>query len=530
MNKLIFLILLIIVNLNAKATSSNKASPKNPFETSSQRIEKQVDNAYTILENNSFEKAISMIGNPELIYGKEAVFILDFEGNIIQQYINPQNIWSNIFNAQDKFGKKYIEAILNQASQDSGWVSYAWQGTTKFTFVKKIEKENTPYVIGSGFYPYTKWSAAVNMVDNAVNYFYKNTTEESFAAFSYPVGEFISGDLYVFAFDLEGNCLAHGNDPGLIGQNLYDLQDPDGKYFIRDFIEKVKLVDYAWSDYIWYGAPKKSYITKVTDQISNKKYILGVGYYPNTNREKVEEYVKRGFSFLKFNGVSHAVKEFQNRLGNYVYGDIFLFVYDLKGNCLANGEKPSWIGQNVLSIENQDGVKPIELLIDKAQRGGGWIDYQWNNGNTSAYIEPINIGPEKALIGSSFYPISQYEFAILTANSIYDEIEQEGEEKVFNKLVSGNSKFLRGDLDTRIYDINGNCLASNNYQHIWKKYFDAVDQTGKPYFIKMAKSAEQGLGWIETKQRNATKKTFTLRAGNRQFMGLPYFITTSFFE
>src|SRR3954447_21609096 len=66
---------------------------------------------------------------------------------------------------------------------------------------------------------------AITMVKKAGAFLKANGKEKMFAEVSNPTGQFVKGDLYVFVHDLEGNCLAHGGNPKLIGKNLLDLKD-----------------------------------------------------------------------------------------------------------------------------------------------------------------------------------------------------------------------------------------------------------------------------------------------------------------
>ncbi|MCW9009901.1 methyl-accepting chemotaxis protein [Marinobacter sp.] len=55
---------------------------------------------------------------------------------------------------------------------------------------------------------------------------------------------------YLFAYDTEGVVLMHGVNPALEGRNLWDFQDPNGTYLIRELIEAARngggYVPYGW--------------------------------------------------------------------------------------------------------------------------------------------------------------------------------------------------------------------------------------------------------------------------------------------
>ena len=65
------------------------------------------------------------------------------------------------------------------------------------------------------------------------------------------VGEFHDRDLYPFIYDMNGTCIAHGARPALIGKNLIDIKDQDGKYLIQEMIKIANGPGSGWIDYKW---------------------------------------------------------------------------------------------------------------------------------------------------------------------------------------------------------------------------------------------------------------------------------------
>jgi len=78
---------------------------------------------------------------------------------------------------------------------------------------------------------------AVAMVKRVEDMFAKAGPDSTFKAVSdKSPATFHDRDLYLFIYDLSGRCVAHGARPALIGKNLLDLKDQDGKYLIREMI------------------------------------------------------------------------------------------------------------------------------------------------------------------------------------------------------------------------------------------------------------------------------------------------------
>jgi cytochrome c len=60
---------------------------------------------------------------------------------------------------------------------------------------------------------------------------------------------FADRDLYVIVYDLQGKCLAHGANAKLVGKDLLENQDTDGKFYVKERVEKAKAGAPFWQDY-----------------------------------------------------------------------------------------------------------------------------------------------------------------------------------------------------------------------------------------------------------------------------------------
>lgn len=74
------------------------------------------------------------------------------------------------------------------------------------------------------------------------------------------------GKDYVFVYDGAANNLVHPAKPANEGKNLYNAQDGNGKYHVREFIEKAKANGSAYVSYAWKNPenvilPKLSYVS-----------------------------------------------------------------------------------------------------------------------------------------------------------------------------------------------------------------------------------------------------------------------------
>jgi putative tryptophan/tyrosine transport system substrate-binding protein len=133
------------------------------------------------------------------------------------------------------------------------------------------------------------------MVEKAAEWFKKYGREKTLAEItrsaSIKKGDFKDRDLYIFAYDFNGVCLAHGDNPKLIGKNLYDWQDADGRYNIRAHIDVALKKGSGWSPvYKWINPVTKkielklTYVKKIDDTLW-----IGCGVYGKEAQPWVEK-------------------------------------------------------------------------------------------------------------------------------------------------------------------------------------------------------------------------------------------------
>jgi len=105
------------------------------------------------------------------------------------------------------------------------------------------------------------------MVKKAVAYYKKNGREKALAEFVKTPGPFVDRDLYVTVYNMQADALAHIN-PKMVGKNMLDLRDADGKYHIKERMEAAQKGDHGWQDFKFYNPlsrkiePKRMYWEK----------------------------------------------------------------------------------------------------------------------------------------------------------------------------------------------------------------------------------------------------------------------------
>jgi cytochrome c len=120
---------------------------------------------------------------------------------------------------------------------------------------------------------------AVAMVKKAIEYIKANGNDKAFAEFSNPKGKFKDRDLYIVVYDMNAKCLAHGQKKSMVGKELLEFKDVDGKEYMKERQNLMKANKTAWQNYKFMNPvskkiqPKEMYLEKYGD------LVIGCGVY-----------------------------------------------------------------------------------------------------------------------------------------------------------------------------------------------------------------------------------------------------------
>ena len=117
------------------------------------------------------------------------------------------------------------------------------------------------------------------MVQKGVKFMRANGKDKTYAEINKKDGAFTDRDLYLVAYGLDGTVRAHGANAKMIGKNLIDIKDVDGKPFVRERVELAKKGQPFWQDYKFVNPISRNIEPKTMYCVPEDDLVLCGGVY-----------------------------------------------------------------------------------------------------------------------------------------------------------------------------------------------------------------------------------------------------------
>lgn len=235
-------------------------------------------------------------------------FVYDENLTIVAHADNIQLVGMNFKGKTDVTGKLFRNEILEGALKNgTGWVDYVYMHPVQTNLYYKTTyyqlangSDGKYYIVCSGNYkrcdnqsevtPGSSPSPVNNstvspeklvaFVEKAFEYAHVHGRETALQEFNNQTGQFVDGELYIFAYDMNGTTLALPFQPELLGTSRWNATDANGTAYIQNLIATAKsgggFVRYLYADPAnnFTVKQKLSYVVMV-----DQNWIIGSGTY-----------------------------------------------------------------------------------------------------------------------------------------------------------------------------------------------------------------------------------------------------------
>jgi signal transduction histidine kinase len=244
----------------------------------------------------------------------------------------------------------------------------------------------------------------------------KSQGEAAFPAFRVKGSEWFQGDHYIIVGEMSGVNVCHPAQPEYEGQNQIDLKDANGKLIYQSFIrtasskEKAGWVHYMWprpggSEPSW----KSTYVVRAKAP-SGTEYVVASGIYPTHNeRSFVVTTVDNATRLLRKEGKA-GFAALRDKSGDFLFGDVYVFVNDFTGSSIVNPPSPQLEGQNLIDLKDARGKLLIRDMVRALEtRDSAWVEYMWPKpgesqpSRKSSYIRKVDVDGQLFIVGAGTY-------------------------------------------------------------------------------------------------------------------------------
>jgi cytochrome c len=228
------------------------------------------------------------------------------------------------------------------------------------------------------------------MVKQAVEFFEANGAEATVAAVN--AGEpFRDGELYVFMISLEGINVANAADHSRLGLDARTIQDPDGKLYGREILERAT-PEGVWVDYKRLNPatgevqPKTSWVRKVNG------YVIGCGIYhaARHSAEEAQAMVQKAIDHFRNRGAEATIAMVNSGVPEFRQDELYVFMVGPDGMTIANGADVTRVGLDAASIKDIDGKPFGKEMLERATGEGAWVEYKFKNPVSGAIEQKIS--------------------------------------------------------------------------------------------------------------------------------------------
>ncbi|WP_301664294.1 cache domain-containing protein [Methanoculleus frigidifontis] len=291
--------ILCLVAAGCTGTTEEAAAVNENGTASTEELVAFVEQAYEFAGVHGKEAAIREFNDPDgkFVRGDLYIFAYDYAGTTLALPHQPEIVGTDRLDLRDANGVPFIREMIAATKNASGFVRYHYPNPAadfaiepKLSYVMRVDDT---WWLGSGIYGEEAKSSSpqveaemhakqeiVRFVEDAAAYARENGREEALAGFMDRNGPFVMREVYIYALDFNGTCLALPYQPDLVGTSMLDLQDTYGVNVTRVEIDLAE----QGGGFIFYHypnpannltvEPKMSYVRKVDDT-----YWIGAGIY-----------------------------------------------------------------------------------------------------------------------------------------------------------------------------------------------------------------------------------------------------------
>ncbi|MCF8366253.1 MAG: cache domain-containing protein [Bacteroidales bacterium] len=207
---------------------------------------------------------------------------------------------------------------------------------------------------------------------------------------------------YFFIESYAAWMVAHATNPAVVGTCRMDMQDVNGKYYVRDMVNSILYTGFGFVEY-YFNNPANGLTERKIGYVKSipaAQFFIGSGFYGDPpavyySSSQANMKIAEQATFAMAAGIGGAISDyfadssqcvdFTRQMIDHVrfFDDQsgYFFIYDFNCNNVAHAIQKNLQGQNLYNYQDSKGNYVIRelLAVSQNQAGGGTYEYWWNN-------------------------------------------------------------------------------------------------------------------------------------------------------
>jgi polar amino acid transport system substrate-binding protein len=360
------------------------------------------------------EEAIARFNDPGSVFNRGGAYIFsgDMDGMVLADPFGYEMVGMNNFDREDRYGIPFVQNLADTARSGKGLVRYQYQNPAHDNAIEPrvsyVVNVDGTYYIGAGYYesygtafpdkgraddmPALTKDELVTFVTEARDYARVHGREAALAAFNNPSGPFIRQELYIIAYDVGEQNLAHPYQPLIRDLDLTHYTDEDSVATISELSAIAQrgggfahITQQIPVDGKRIFAPKLQYVLPVDDTwwisagILNPDYarlrtgnMTGIQHRARTQAE-LQALVGRAVNYARENGKEKTLVEITRPDGIFNDGNLVVWASGFDGTLLADPILHDLVGKDQMNFTDAYGEKTTVVGIHALRNGTGYV-------------------------------------------------------------------------------------------------------------------------------------------------------------
>lgn len=269
----------------------------------------------------------------------------------------------------------------------------------------------------SDLYEYSDTRELVRLVEDAAELL-ESRGEDAFSEFAVPDSRWFHDSSYLYVYTANGDCLFNSGQPALVGRNISDYRDVDGRPVMREIMDIAARPEANAADWVIFLFQDGNVLSPVWKIAYNVKatlpdgrvVIVGSGRSSiKMERRFVTNRVDEAANLLLTKGKEAAFAASLDTSSRFHFLGSYVFILDDKGHTLVDPSFPNMPGRDLSGMTDAIGRPYVRELLKKiANSDTASILFFWRaNANDipqrkAIYARKVNLGGTAYIVGAEY--------------------------------------------------------------------------------------------------------------------------------